>query len=726
MNFLRNILVVVAVILIIAASCNSRHKAANTTWEVYGGSKQNTHYSALKQIDTSNVRNLQLAWVYHTHDSDLLTQIQVNPIIVDGILYGVSPKLRLFALDAATGEKKWSFDPVDTTDPSIKAFRYFAMNVCRGVTYYTDGDGDKRIFYGASSYLYCFDALTGKPITTFGDNGKVDLHNDLGRDVKDLYVVLTSPGIIYKDMIIIGDRVNEEAAAAPGHVRAYDVHTGKLRWIFHTIPQPGEPGYETWDDKEAWKHIGGANVWSGFSMDEARGIVFGSTGSASYDFYGGRRLGSTLYANSILALDAATGKLKWHFQSIHHDLWDKDLSSPPVMVTITKNGKKIDAIAQSSKTGFVFVLNRETGEPLYPIHEVSVPSQSELNGEKPWPTQPEPELPKPFARQVLTEQDLNRFIPDSSYQDIRKRLAGYKTGNMFNPPSKEGTIIFPGYDGGGEYGGPSYDPEAGILYINSNEMAWVLTMLDNPMSPATSNQTNLQAGNLLYITTCMGCHGPQRQGSGNYPTLINVNKKYNKEQFIGLISEGRRMMPAFKQLGDGEKEALASFILDIKAEQQKKFIPNPNAGDPYWKLPYESSGYYKFLTKEGYPAVAPPWGTLNAIDLNTGQYVWKDTLGDYPELKAKGIHSGTENYGGSAITAGGLLFIAATSDEKFRAYNKRTGQLLWETDLPAGGFATPSIYEVHGKEYVVIACGGGKLRKKSGDAYVVFDLRGKQ
>ena len=721
-------LLFVAAAVTAATSCHTKQPAQgpfNNTWQVYGGGKQNTHYSALTQIDTTNVASLQVAWAYHTGDGGDMTQIQVNPIMVNGVLYGVSPKLKLFALDAASGDEKWVFDPAANTGKGAAGSGYFSMNVCRGVTYYTNGGNDKRIFYAASGSLYCIDATAGKPIASFGDNGKIDLHNDLGRDVKDLYVATTTPGIIYKDLIIIGDRVDEGPAAAPGHIRAYDVHTGKLRWIFHTIPQPGEAGYETWEDTAAWQHIGGANVWSGFSMDEARGLVFGSTGSASYDFYGGKRLGSLLYANSILALDAATGKLKWHFQTVHHDIWDKDLSSPPALVTITKDGKKMDAVAQSSKTGFVFVLDRETGKPLYPIVETPVPLQSELAGEKPWPTQPIPQLPKPFARQVLTEQDLNHLVPDTSYQDIKKRLAGYKTGNMFNPPSREGTVILPGFDGGGEYGGPSYDPETGILYVNANEMPWVLTMVDANNAPAKSNETNLQAGTRLYTATCMACHGPQRQGSGNYPTLVGVNKKYNTQQLVDLIGAGRRMMPAFKQLAPSEKEALASFILDNKADQAKPFMAPVKVEDPYWKLPYQATGYNKFLTKEGYPAIAPPWGTLNAINLNTGEFVWKDTLGDYPELKAKGIHSGTENYGGSAITAGGLLFIAATSDAKFRAYNKRTGQLLWEIDLPAAGFATPSVYEVNGKQYVAIACGGGKLHKKSGDAYVVFALGGK-
>jgi quinoprotein glucose dehydrogenase len=711
-----------ALFALIFFSCNHAAKSKYQTWENYGGNKENNHYSSLTQIDTSNVAQLQIAWTYHTGDNDSMTQIQVNPIVIDNILYGVSPKLKLFALDASTGKEKWVFNPVNENDINGKG--YFMMNVCRGVAYYTDGKDDKRIFYSASARLFCVNANDGKIITSFGDHGKIDLHDDLGRDVKKLYVASTTPGIIYKDLIIIGARVDEDAAAAPGHIRAYDVHTGKLRWIFHTIPQPGEEGYESWDNKDAWQHIGGANTWSGFSMDEEKGIVFAPIGSASYDFYGGKRTGNDLFANSIVALDALTGKRIWHFQTVHHDLWDRDLPTPPALVTITKDGKKIEAIAQPSKSGFIFLFERTTGKPIYPIDEIKVPTESELDGEKVSPTQPWPSLPKPIVRQTLNEKDLNTLVPDSSYQDIKKRLASYKTGFIFTPPSKEGTVIFPGYDGGSEWGGPAFDPATGILYVNGSEMPWVLTMVDIKNKTA-SDENNLQAGQRLYKATCMSCHGSERQGGGNYPTLINVQKKYNEDQFIQLISSGRRMMPAFAQLSESEKKAIASFILDENNKQKEKFIAPATPEDEWFKMPYTSTGYNKFLTKEGYPAVAPPWGTLNAIDLNTGQLVWKDTLGDYPELKAKGIHSGTENYGGPAVTAGGLLFIAATSDSKFRAFNKRTGELLWETDLPASGFATPSVYEVDGKQYIVIACGGGKLHKHTGDAYVAFALPSK-
>jgi quinoprotein glucose dehydrogenase len=707
------------VLILFFASCHFLNKKKYNGWEVYGGNKENNHYSGLTQIDTNNVAQLQVAWSYHTGDSGSGTQIQTNSVIIENVLYGVSPKLKLFALDAATGKEKWSFDPANEIGSKGKG--YFAMNVCRGVAYYSDRKDDERIFYSAGSQLYCINALTGKPIRSFGENGKIDLHHDLGRDVKDLFVSSTTPGIIYKDMIIVGTRVAEEAAAAPGHIRAYDVHSGKLRWIFHTIPQPGEDGYESWDNKEAYKHIGGANAWSGFSMDEEKGIVFVPIGSASYDFYGGKRPGNDLYANSVVALDALTGKRIWHFQTVHHDMWDRDLPTAPVLVSIIIGGNKTEAIAQPTKSGFIFLFERATGKPIFPIEEKQVPTETELVGEKPSATQPWPSSPLPFARQTLNEKDLNTLIPDSSYQEIKKRLSSYKTGFIFNPPSKEGTVIFPGYDGGAEWGGPAFDPSSGILYVNASEMPWVLTMVD-VKNKIDSNETNMRAGQRLYSVTCMSCHGPQRQGGGNYPSLIGVEKKYSEEQFLQLIAAGRRMMPAFNQLSDGEKKALASFILDEKNNQKEKFVAPAKPEDEWYKLPYTGTGYNKFLTKEGYPAVMPPWGTLNAIDLSTGQLVWKDTLGDYPELKAKGIHAGTENYGGPAVTASGLLFIAATSDAKFRAYNKRTGKLLWETDLPAAGFATPSVYEAGGKQFIVIACGGGKLGKHSGDAYVAFAL----
>lgn len=707
-------------LLIGLLACNNQ-EATNTGWEVYGGSKDNIRYSSLTQIDTNNVVQLTKAWDFKTGDIDQFTQIQVNPIVVENVLYGVSPKLKLFALDAFTGQSKWIFDPFKISEQGVKGVGYFSMNVCRGVTYYSDKKS-KMIFYAVGANLFCIDAISGKPVQSFGVNGKLDLHNDLDRDVADLYIAMTSPGIIYKDLIIIGSRVNESAMAAPGYIRAYDVYTGKLRWKFHTIPKPGEEGYDSWDDKEAWKYIGGVNAWAGFSLDEPRGIVYAPLGSASYDFYGGKRKGANLFANSILALDAATGKRVWHFQTVHHDVWDRDLPSAPALVTIQKNGKSIDAVAQPTKTGFLFLLDRTNGTPIYPINEKVVPTISDLKGEQISPTQPWPSFFEPFTRQIFTDKDINPYITNEEQDSIKEKLNALQSGNLFNTPSKKGTVIFPGFDGGAEWGGPAYDPTTNLLYINSNEMPWILTMVDQKNKLPTK-ETNFNAGERLYKMNCMACHGIDKKGTGNSPSLIGVKNKISESDFLELLSSGRRMMPAFPQFKQAEKIALTSYLLSLKNKKDETFNGPVKSTNPYWEMPYTSTGYNKFLTKDGYPAIAPPWGTLNAINLNSGKLEWKIPLGETPELLSKGIHTGTENYGGPVVTAGGLVFIAASKDGMFRAFNKRTGKLLWETKLPYPGFATPSIYEVNGKQFIVIACGGGKLGTPSGDQYIAYALR---
>lgn len=710
-----------SLMIIALASCNNSDKKYSS-WRVTGGSKENIRYTTLTQIDTSNVKQLQVAWTYHTLDADTVnhSQIQCNPIIVDGILYGTTPQLKLFALEASSGKEKWIFDPQAAAKTNFNPAARFALNNNRGVTYWDD-DKDKRIFYAAGSFLYAIDIATAKPDPKFGKDGSIDLHEGLGKDVSDLYVAATSPGIIFKDLLIIGSRVSEGSDAAPGHIRAYDVHTGQLKWIFHTIPHPGEIGYETWEDSTAYKHLGGANSWSGFSLDEKRGILFAPTGSVSFDFYGGKRKGNDLFGNSLLALDAATGKYIWHFQTIHHDVWDKDLPTAPALVTIKKDGKEIDAVAQPTKNGFVFLLERATGKPVYPIEEREVPHQSELIGEKLSPTQPFPTFPKPFTRQTFTEADLNDLVPDSSYQDLKNRLKTYRNGNMYEPPTFQGTIFFPGLDGGAEWGGPAFDPETKLLFVNANEIPWMLKMEEMKLD-APQKENYLQAGTRLYKNNCMACHGPERKGSGNYPPIVDAAKKYSEKKFNELISAGRRMMPAFKGLRLEESSALASFILDLKSQQKKEFISTPAPIDSFRQLRYNITGYNKFLTKEGYTSIKPPWGSLNAVNLTSGEIEWRIPLGDIKEFKEKGIATGSENYGGPVVTKSGLLFIAATPDGKFRAFNKATGKLLWETQLPTPGFATPSIYEVNGRQFIVIACGGGKLKTKSGDSYVAFAL----
>jgi quinoprotein glucose dehydrogenase len=440
------------------------------------------------------------------------------------------------------------------------------------------------------------------------------------------------------------------------------------------------------------------------------------------DFYGGKRKGDNLFSNSILALDAETGKYIWHFQGVHHDLWDYDFPTSPVLVSIKKDGKNVDGLVQVSKQGFIYMLDRETGKPIYPIIERPVPS-SDLAGEKASATQPFPTVLPPFVRQEFNESDLNNVIPDSSYQDLKKRFLSHKSGKMFIPPSVEGTVVLPGLTGGAEWGGPSFDPSSGLLYINATEMPWVVTMIDTLLQKEIkSTQTNLQAGKSIYEKNCKGCHGADLKGSGNFPSLVNIQKKFTEVKFKEIVSSGQRMMPAFKYFSDEDKTALASYLLNIESKQKLIYTKVARLRNPFYQSPYRFGGYKQFLTKEGYPGIKPPWGTLSAIDLSTGRLVWKNTLGDYPELKAKGIHAGTENWGGSVVTAGGLVFIAATRDEKFRAFNKTTGKLLFETSLPAGGYASPSVYSVNGKQFVVIACGGGKMGTKSADTYVAFSL----
>jgi len=682
-----------------------------------------SHYSSLGQIDTTNVRELKVAWIYHTGDADSSghSQIECNPIIVGSTLYATSPRLKLFALDASSGNEKWVFDPfADTSAGKVQ------INASRGVTYWSDGS-DQRIFFAAGSYLYAINAVTGALISSFGRQGRIDLHDGLDRNVSNLYIVTTTPGIIYRDLLILGSRVAEGGDAAPGNIRAFDVHTGKREWIFHTIPHPGEPGYETWDNKDAWKFVGGANGWAGMSLDTGRGVVYVPTGSATFDFYGGLRRGKDLYSDCILALNAATGKLIWHYQTIHHDLWDRDLPAPPNLVTIRHDGQKTDAVAQVTKTGFVFVLNRDNGKPLFPIPEVPVPDSSTLEGEQPWPTQPMPELPKPFMPQTFGEVDINNLIPDSSQAIVRKELAQLESGHMLIPPSEKGSVVFPGFDGGAEWGGASYDPTTGYLYVNANQVPWTLHMVKVQSNRRKTGQTVTDHGKMVYLDHCMACHGQNREGGGDYPSLQHIGQKYSRSEILHIINNGRRMMPAFKQISGHDKQALVTFLLGLKAgntafrgEGQKEVISETNQS-PF--IPYTMTGYNKFVTPEGYPANKPPWGTLTAIDLNTGQHVWQIPLGEYPALTKKGIPvTGTENYGGAVVTAGGLLFIAATSDGMIRAFNKATGKLLWEAKLPAPGFATPSTYEVNGKQYLVIACGGGKLNRQSGDAYVAFAL----
>lgn len=665
---------------------------ADTGWPVNGG-PYNIRYTELSQITPLNVGQLQVAWAWDAHEAFKDSEMQSNPIIVDGVVYATTPKMHAIALDAKTGREIWSFD-ASRGDTIQRRFRH------RGVTVYKD-----RVFVTYRNLLWAVDRKTGKPIQKFGEDGHVDLRKGLDRPFETLSVSASTPGVIFEDMIVFGSSVPETLPGAPGDIRAYDVNSGQIRWTFHTIPHPGEPGYETWPP-DAWKVNGGANAWAGLSVDPKLGMIFAATGSASFDFYGANRHGDNLFADCVIALDGRTGKKVWHFQGVKHDLWDLDFPAAPSLVTVTRNGKPVDAVAQIAKTGFVFVLDRKTGAPLFPIEYRKVPA-STLDGEKAAETQPYPVKPPSFTRQTFTEDMVTNRTPEA-HAAVLEWLRKLDSGGMFTPPSTRGTVLMPGTDGGAEWGGAAFDPQTGLLYVNSNEQPWIIRMV-------THDTTS------LYNNNCASCHKADRTGTPpTFPSLVGVGERRTRQELITYINEGTGRMPGFSHLGRGVSE-IVDFLLtgkDSGAVSLEQAAKEPG----YQK--YRNEGYILMRDPDGYPPLTPPWGTLNAIDLNKGEIRWRIPLGEYPELVAKGItNTGSDNYGGPVVTKSGLLFIGATNfDKKFRAFDKLTGKLLWETVLPAAGNATPSVYEVDGREYVAIVCGGGKNDAPSGSSIVVFAL----
>jgi quinoprotein glucose dehydrogenase len=696
------VLVLVCLLPVVAKLLAQAPSRENRDWPVYGGAPENQHYSPLIRINRSNVRQLQVAW---TFDIEETGGLQTSPLVVDGVLYGISPTQKVFALDAAIGKLKWKFDSgIVGTQPD------------RGLAYWSSADNtdrpnkDQRIIVGVMNFVYVLNAANGQPIQTFGDHGRIDLRENLGRDPATVSIALTSPAVVYKDLFIVGGRDPETLPAPPGDIRAYDVRTGKLRWSFHTIPHPGEFGYETWP-KDAWTHSGAANNWAGMSLDSKTGVLYVPTGSAAFDFYGGDRVGDNLFADCLLALDAETGRPIWHFQGVKHDIWDRDFPAPPALVTVARDGKSIDAVAQTTKQGFVFLFDRANGHPLFPIEYRKYP-RSDLPGEVTADQQPLPLKPAPYARQLLTADMLTNRTPEA-HQWALEQFRTYRSEGQFVPLSTgKNTVIFPGFDGGAEWGGPAFDPESGILYVNSNDIAWAAQLAEN-----TGEQLS---GKGIYQSQCTICHRDDMKGSPPlFPSLVGFGQRLAPDGISTVIQKGRGRMPAFPNLSPDEINALIKFV----SEGENKELSSAQPAPPLMR--YRFSGYTRFLDPDGYPAVAPPWGTLNAINLNTGEYAWKIPFGEYPELEAKGMkNTGTENYGGPIVTAGGLLFIGATNyDKKFRAFDKSTGELLWETTLPFAGNATPITYEIDGHQYVAIAAGGGKdLRSKSGGVYVAFAL----
>lgn len=782
-------------VLIAGTAVGALSNAQTVDWPAYNGGVDGDHYSRLSQINRKNVSQLQIAWTFDTGEKG---GIQTNPVIVGRTLYAYTPSQKVIALDAGTGKLKWKFDS------GIKG-----SQPVRGVSYWTDGK-EGRVLAGVMNFLYCLDAETGKPIESFGEGGRVDLRKNLRGDYQNQSVDLTTPGIVYKDLIIVGGREPETHPAPPGDIRAYDVRSGELRWTFHTIPHPGEPGYETWP-KDAWKTAGSANNWAGMSLDAERGIVYVPTGSAVMDFYGGDRVGDDLYANCELALDANTGKLLWHYQGVHHDLWDRDFPSPPALFTARRNGKTVQALAQTSKQGYLYLFDRLTGESFYPIHERPYPA-STVPGEVTAKTQPLPDGPEPFARQRLTEDMMTARTPEMHEWAV-KTFREARSDGQFIPMVAGGqqTVVFPGFDGGAEWGGPAIDPVNNILYVNANEMAWFGGLLPNPHGGS--------AGSRVYRDQCAVCHGIDRAGSPpSFPSLIDIDKKLTDEKIAQTIRLGTGRMPSFPNIGEdrmtdllrylhagdgpeaagdkkemGQPAAAAAIpheadekgaavyerrcsachgdhmegmppsvptltgvgsrlsndqVINVIHNGRGKMDPIPNVqGEDLESLlrflgvgskansvippteteegPYVFTGYKKFLDPEGYPAFVPPWGTLNAIDLRTGKYLWKIPFGEYPALAAQGMkNTGTENYGGPVVTAGGVLFIGATvADRRFRAFDTSNGKVLWETELPFAGLATPSTYMIDGRQYVVIAASGGRDPKSPvGGEYVAFAL----
>ncbi|MDA7888138.1 PQQ-binding-like beta-propeller repeat protein [Akkermansiaceae bacterium] len=660
--------------------------AQNADWPTYLGGKTRNLYSPLKQINRETASKLEVAWTWDTGDQ---AEYQANNLIVNGVLFTPTQTRKVVALNAASGKEIWRWDPRNEHTGPGSARQ-------RGLVYWTnENGGEARIFTAVKGFLFAIDPESGKTIRSFGDKGSINLQSGLN-----------TPGVTYRDLLIVG------GLGGKGSVRAFDVRTGKRRWIFDLIPKPGQFGSKTWPEG-THENATGLMPWCGQSLDEKRGIVYIATKTAEPDFYGGKRHGENLFANCVLALDAATGKRLWHFQTVHHDLLDKDLPCPPVLLTVQHEGKTIDAVAQGSKHGLLFVFNRETGEPLWPIVERPV-QQSTLIGEQAWPTQPFPTKPAPLMRQRYTEVDASNISPET-HQLTLDRIRASPNFGPFPAPSLQETIMFPGFDGGMEWGGGAADPQ-GIYYVNVNEMPWLLQMIEtrhadgSPMVP----------GERDYMISCAACHGIDRKGNSaaEFPPLLDIGKRKTRAEIELITRQGGGRMPAYATMPEATRAAILDYVLSPTKPPgtTKKGAKNNEPS-------YAFGGFRRWLDPEGYPAIKPPWGTLNAVDLNTGEIKWKVVLGEYPELTARGIPpTGTENYGGPLVTAGGVIFIGATADETFRVFDKETGKTLWKTKLPFSGTATPSTYMIEGQQFVVISAGGGKSGRPRGGKLVAFAI----
>ena len=656
-------------------ACTSAER--NADWPVYLGDAGRRHYSTLDQITRDNVRQLELAWVYDAGElRGRGSTMYTSPLVIDGVLYGLSPKLVAFALNAATGVELWRFDP--DLDGAAQ----------RGLMWW-EHDGDTRLFYTAGRELLALNPSDGTPIESFGDHGRLDLTPGGDRTGS---LSVTVPGIVFEDLIILGFSTSESANAFPGSVRAFSALDGELVWQFNTIPAPGEPGSETWADGSL-ERAGGANVWTGMTLDEDRGLLFAPTGSATPDFYGAHRLGDNLYANSLLAIDARTGRLEWHYQVTRHDLWDRDNPSPPTLVQLERDGRTIDAVALTTKSGHLYVFDRETGESMYPIVEVET-LPSTLPDEVPAATQPVSTVA--FSRQMFEvtnrSDEARRFVEEQIEEwDLRP----------WAPPRVGTVLIQPWYDGGAEWGGSAFDPSNDRLIVNANDVPGILELSEVPAGSSDYG---------TYAQHCGSCHGLTLEGTDTAPSLLGVRDRLDTDEIREVIREGSGRMPGFAHFDDAQRRAVMRYISSDE----------PDIDDPSEELAYVLGGYVYLRDHEDLPGNTPPWGTLNSIDVATGDIAWTVPFGNYPSHPDLGF--GAVNYGGPVVTASGLIFIAATPDRMFRAYDTRDGKVLWEAELTAAGFSTPAVYSVDGTQFVVIAAGGGRTGPPSGAEYVAFSL----
>jgi quinoprotein glucose dehydrogenase len=585
----------------------------------------------------------------------------------------------------------------------------------RGINYWESKDrSERRLFYSTNNFLHALDARTGKLIASFGNGGSVDLREGLGRDPKTIRAIQPStPGRVFENLLILGSATGEEYGSPPGDLRAFDVRTGRLVWTFHTIPHPGEFGYDTWP-KDAWKYIGGVNTWGEITIDDKRGIAYFPIGSPTYDFYGADRKGANLFSDCLLALDARTGKYLWHYQAVHHDLWDYDLTAAPKLLTVRHNGKMVDIVAEAGKNGFLYVFDRVTGKPLWRIEERPVP-KSDMPGEEAWPTQPFPTAPPPFARQRFTADDIDPYIADPAERTkLREEISNAHNEGLFTPPGMRNTVEMPGNNGGGNWGATAVNPLKGTLYIESKGAPSMLKLEPKPPRRQMTGSAATQ-GRIIYLQNCQTCHGPELKGQPPaVPSLVDAVTRLGADRIKTAVTTGAPPMPAFPDLSSEEVNQLLAFlkepgaakvppdILAYLSAPPPRLPSAPANGTPpirFW------TGYGYMNSSEGYPAIKPPWSSLTAYDLNTGMIKWQVPLGEVAATVDKGIKDTGSFWprGGPVLTATGLIFVGTKSDNKIRAFDEDSGKVLWECEIPAGPEGVPAVYEVAGREYIAIS-----------------------